>query len=185
MNNVRNGDFQLDPAYGPSDDGGGSGGVDSIVAGQSMTVDNTDPLNPVISLGTTSEFPGVVIVPGATFVGQSASNGILATDTGLIVNSLGGGFTLFTADGAVLTVGADGKVSLNSIIPLLIPHTEDGGASLDPTAYRGSIIYDLTSDSVIYSNGTDWVHLIASVEAGTGIAVDDSQPAHPIVSVSP
>lgn len=183
MNNVRNGDFQLDPAYGPSSSGGGGGGeVVGLVAGQNILIDVTDPTHPKISLGIT-EAPGMAVIPDGG--GPGVDLIVITADANSAIQLIAGGVSVRSTGSPLILTANDQDVRIIGTKPLLLPQTEDSGASLDAAAYRGSIIYDLTSDSLLYSNGTDWVHFIASVDAGTGIAVDASQPAHPIVSVSP
>lgn len=183
MNNVRNGDFQLDPAYGPSPSSSGGGDIAGLVAGQNILIDVTDPAHPIVSMGGTAA-PVIAVIPDGAGPGVDVL--ALVLDGGTAIQLVtGGGVNIASQSNAFVVNTAAQDIRFIGTKPMLLPWTEDGGDSLDAATYRGSIIYDRTSESLLYSNGTEWIHFIASVDAGTGIAVDVSQPAHPIVSVSP
>lgn len=83
-------------AAGPGGDTGGQ--VDSIVAGSNVTVDNTDPANPII---------GSVVAP-VTY-NRIISGGVVWTGTGLVYESIGleyelGGVVFTVADGTQITL---------------------------------------------------------------------------------
>lgn len=67
--------------------GGGGGGIESIVAGDNITIDDTDPLNPIIS-ASSSLFP----------------NGAKLVETDRAVQADDAGYALLLSDGVQLTI---------------------------------------------------------------------------------
>lgn len=151
--------------------GGGGGGIESIVPGQNIIVDATDPANPIVTFGG-SELPFITIVPDVGMGFFFNADTYIQITAGIITMSAGGESWNFGND-----------------TPLLMPHNVDVPGNLNPVIYGGCIIYDSTLKKMMYSDGLNWLPLgfgtVQSITAGTGIAVDSSDPAHPIVAVSP
>jgi len=136
---------------------GDPGVVQSIVAGAGASVDSTDPANPVISV-----------------VGSGGVDSVVA-GTAIAVDS---------TDPANPIVGVDQET--------LIPIFTD--ALPTASSWTGQFVYaqgiPAVDDGPYYSDGSTWTAVtggggggVASVVAGANVAVDDTDPANPIVSV--
>lgn len=94
-----------------SSEGGGGGGVNSVVAGTSIAVDSTDPANPIVSV--TGETGGVASLSGP---GITASPGGLTQSGGLTVSDVeGDGINLVSSSNVELSAnGAEGSVVITA-----------------------------------------------------------------------
>lgn len=156
--------------------GGGSTGVQSVVAGAGISVDNTDPQNPVVSSTITQ---GVQTVTGG--LGIEIDN----TDPDNPVVSSEGVVALKTGDTPdflenKLYARPDAIVKINEVMPgagffqMEIASNLEAGAGIafsqpDPA---GPVIIEATG-----SGGG-----VQSVVAGVGIDVDNTDPANPIIN---
>jgi hypothetical protein len=124
--------------------GGGGGGIASVEAGTNIMIDTTDPAHPIVSFGG-DEAPYISIVPEAPGM-------IVLLDPATYLQIFGGVFTFSTAGhtGGPFNIGDDS--------PWPLPRNADVVGNLNPVgAMRGHIVYDLLTESVMYSNGTIWV----------------------------
>ena len=183
---------------GPSG-GGGGGGLDSVVPGAGITVDATDPANPIVA--------SVIPVPGndLTFVNLDAhtygladnyaqETGVFeASDTDGRLTAFGvqtgsgvsylGGPELQIADGVGISLTSGPDAGNPSFPTAGLINIDDTGVhitgmlypasidhtTLDPTTVAGAVIYDSGPDAVYYSNGTVWVELVSG-GGGGGVA---------------
>ncbi len=134
--------------------------IQSIVAGANITVDNTDPANPIVTATGTGGGVVVSVVAGTAI-------------------------TVDSTDPANPVVAVD-QENLLPIETVALP---------DPADWTGQIIYaqgiPAVDDGPYYSDGTTWTLIgsggggggVASVVAGANVAVDDTDPANPVVSV--
>lgn len=115
---------------GSGSGGGGSGIVESIVAGSGVSVDNTDPANPVVS----------------------------ATSSGGMTNPM-------TTAGDLITGGASGA-------PGRLGVGTDGQ------------VLKVVSGAPVWTTPGAGTGVVETIVAGTGITVDDTDPANPIVNAT-
>lgn len=90
--------YNLDGVWKPVPGGsGGGGGIESIVAGTNITVDNTDPLNPIVSAGVVGIDTPIILTDGATVtwdmtLGSNAKVTIGGNRTLAITNAVAGDY---------------------------------------------------------------------------------------------
>ena len=135
----------------PSGEGGG--GIETIIAGAGISVDNTDPDNPIVSN------TGVLSVTAGSNVSitGTAQDPIINADAAPVdsVNGQTGTVVLDAADvGAVATIVAGTNVTVDATDPQNPIVSASGGSGI-----------------------------VETVVAGTGIDVDATDPANPIVAL--
>lgn len=141
------------------------GGVLSVVAGTNVTVDDTDPHNPIVS--ATGSGGGVESVTGSTSItvdntdpdNPIVERAAITGDAGIPANS--NTITFDTVNTDTGTFGDDTHVAAITV----------NGKGL---------ITGVTSVEISSSGGG----IVDSVVAGTNVTVDDTDPANPIVSAT-
>jgi len=141
-------------------------GVDSIIAGTSISIDNTDPANPIVN--NTDPDQTVVLNQGnnITITGTYPSFTIAAADApAQLVTSVN------TQVGAVVLDTDDIAEGTTNLYDKTVVITGSGGATI--TGNYPNFNIDTTD-----ATGVD------SVVAGTNVTVDNTDPKNPIVSAS-
>jgi len=87
------------------------GGVQSVVAGSNITVDSTDPANPIVSsvAGGTGDVVGPAVATDSNFVSFNTTTGKLIKDSGVATSSV-----VTDISGLVPYTGATGDVALGT-----------------------------------------------------------------------
>lgn len=114
---MRNGSFPIHVS------GGGGGGIQSIVAGSNINVDNTDPENPVLSLA----FPLVFNSTGQSLI-QNNDKAFLSSDLSgnpFLSNQAQNATLGFDAFGGVVALGSN--VQANGTVTPVTSITTTGG----------------------------------------------------------
>ncbi len=160
---------------------GGSGTLNSVVGGTAITVDNTDPFNPIINNA------------GVTALNSATGSLTVAAGSGISVGTVGGTITVTNtspSSGGTLTgVGAGTGVLVDNTVPAVPVVSNDGvltvntakgaltvaaGTGISVGTVGGTITITNSSPS---SGGT-----LTGVGAGAGITVDNTVPAVPVVA---
>lgn len=147
--------------------GGGSGIVESIVAGTGVTVDDTDPANPVISAtggGSTTTAIPIAVSDESTALTTGAAKVTFRMPFGFTLTGLRGSVTT-APSGSVLTVDInEGGVSI-----LSTKLTIDASEKTSTTAATPAVISDtaLADDAEI----TIDIDTVGSTVAGAGLKV--------------
>jgi len=171
---------------------GGGGGIQSIVAGTNITVDDSDPQNPIVSAsgGVTQDLAMVLAVDNKTNdipIVSNNENGyaFILDDRTIVGNDFGGEKNIkfeedtFTLNSTVRYLfngkGIDiGTTSDGLGLPRLT--TTQMNAIVAPT--EGMIVYNTTESATYQYNGATWVVLganaVDSVNGQTGVVVLDA-----------
>lgn len=174
----------------------------TVQPGANVTVDSTDPWNPIVSAsgggggGIESVVGGLSVTvdntdPANPVVGlggevQPYIN--VSTDPVAVIALLAGDNSRIEIDDANgITITSSTKpLAIDTPFPLAIPRGDV--SAFDPSDYQGSIFFDAPNNRVVFSNYTDWVPLgggVQSVEATNGsVTVNNTDPANPTVSVN-
>jgi len=172
--------------------GGGGGGVQSIVAGANITVDDSDPQNPIVSAsgGVTQDLAMVLAVDNKTneipILSNSEDGYLYVNDEQTVLGNDFGGVKKITISEDTFrfdtTVRFDFEskgINLNTTsdglgIPRLT--TAQMNAIVLPT--NGMIVWNTTESATYQYNGTDWNALgggaVDSVNGQTGVVVLDA-----------
>lgn len=163
----------------PSGEGGG--GIESIVAGTGINVDNTDPDNPVVSND------GVLSVSG----GAGVSVDITDPQNPVVINT---GVVSVTAGSNVSITGTPENPTINADpAPVDSVNGQTGAVVIDAadvgavaTIQAGTnITVDATDPQNPIVSATVPPSGVETIVAGTGIDVDATDPANPIVALEP
>lgn len=154
------------------------GGVASVVAGMNITVDNTDPANPIVSA---TNGGGIVdtIVAGSH----------------VTVDSTDPANPIVSASGEVVSVVAGTNVTVDSTDPANPIVSAAGGGAVDSVVAGSHITVDSTDPANPIVAATGYAtpadvaaavaaHQVDSIVAGTNITVDNTDPDNPVVSSS-
>jgi hypothetical protein len=131
------------------------GVVDSIVAGTGISVDSTDPMNPIV----TNTLPDQTVV-----LTGSGSTTITGTYPSFNIDSVDTTYTAGTA------IDITGNVITNTAPDQVVSLTEGSNITVTGTYPNFTIA------------ATDTRGVVDSVVAGTAISVDNTDPANPIVT---
>ena len=151
----------------------GAEGIQSVVAGTNITVDNTDPDNPVVS-STDTNTTNVSLVNTGTI-----SKTITLTDSeGNNVN------TTFTDEG-IRTIQEGANITVDDTDPynpIVTGTPNTTNTSLVVTGTNPKTITLTDSNGVTVSGNFTDLQGVESVVAGTNISINNADPANPIIS---
>lgn len=123
--------------YAATAAGGGGGGVASVVAGTGISVDNTDPANPVVSATSTAVVESVVAGAGITVDSTDPANPIVSALPASVVRTLG---AVFDASPTEVSSASFQRV------PVLVSGTISGWRIVGSSV--GSAVFDILNNGV-------------------------------------
>lgn len=168
-------------------------GIESIVAGTNITVDNTDPLNPIVSVtsGGSGTVESVVAGTGITVDDTDPANPIVSVTGGVtgVVETIVAGTNVTVDDtdpanpiisvsGLVESVVAGSNITVDNTDPLNpIINGENGGVQSVTAGTNVSVDNTDPANPIVSTTG-----FVQSIVAGDNITVDNTDPANPIVT---
>lgn len=142
--------------------GGGGGGIDSVVGSTSITVDDTDPANPIVERAAITGDAGI----------PANSNTLTFEDVNTDVGTFGDDTHV-----AVVTVNAKGLITAVEAVAI----SGGGGGAVDSVVAGTNVTIDDTdpANPIVNASG-----VLESVVAGTNVTIDDTDPANPIINAT-
>jgi hypothetical protein len=147
-----------------------------VVAGTRITVDNTDPANPIVSAAA---------APVTSVNGQTGIVSLSAANVGAATSAQGA-----KADSAVQSIVAGTNVTVNNTDPHnpIVSASGGGGSGIVESIVAGSNVTvddtdpanPIVSASVTGGGGG----IVETIVPGVGVVVDSTDPANPIVSTT-
>ncbi len=182
---------------------GGGGQADTIVGGTNITVDSTDPENPIVNGDADVTLTSITPTAGGNlsvntngidsfFVGESSSNGAQFGGVGLSGAYTSGNFVstlsfgVATDNSTLLLACGNGTDSFN----LQATANAEGTTSVLGNSLASNITFQPTGNIEINTRPNQFLvndvepGQVGSIVAGTNISVDNSDPANPIISSS-
>lgn len=151
----------------------GAGGIESVQPGTNVTIDDADPLNPIVN--STDEFTGIV-----ESIQEGANVTVDATDPANPIVSAAAG-----TGGQVDSVVGGTDITVDSTDPVnpIVNFTGTVGGQVDSVQAGTNVQVDATDPiNPIVSSTDEFTGIVESIQEGANITVDSTDPANPIVS---